>query len=498
MSVALAIFDSPPRGSADYSYDALGNLHAKAFTANDGAQRTVSNIYSTVSNRLTASNDTGVKGDRTVEYDLRGNITRLVGADTAHNNLRMIYDKTDQPVMMSGRVDGAGIYHQYMYDGHSGSFAFCKNNKVSKIGQTRSDLRGRINANGQGRVRSRRQNDYTYNVYDMSGKLVHVDIRPTATEPAKSTDYIPGFARITTDGAGIDSVTYMHDDPVCFSQTKSTRLGSASLATDDTGAVSWAESYTPFGETLLNPAANDNQGGFTGHIKDKLTGLNYMQARYYDPNMGRFLSIDPVGFLETGHPGMFNRYAYTFNDPINLADPDGNNPVKVGVRIGKEIARKPAVNALSKAVGGAENANLAYDVITSGGDPFAVAGAVGEKLGGKIADKIGDAVGAAKKLNGNCKSCTKPQHRYEIADQTGDVKKTGISGQPLNQNGTSRRANSQVNQLNNSGDGNTYSATVKETNIPGRAAALDAEKAATNTLSSRGNSLELQQRPRPD
>jgi RHS repeat-associated protein len=32
----------------------------------------------------------------------------------------------------------------------------------------------------------------------------------------------------------------------------------------------------------------DDQGGFTGHIRDKATGLNYMQARYYDPVMGRF------------------------------------------------------------------------------------------------------------------------------------------------------------------------------------------------------------------
>jgi len=108
----------------------------------------------------------------------------------------------------------------------------------------------------------------------------------------------------------------MHDD----------HLGSASLATGSNGAVLWAESYTPYGETLLNPAANDNQGGFTGHIRDKATGLNYMQARYYDPNMGRFLSIDPVTFMDTGEPNFFNRYAYAFNDPVNLIDPDGMAP----------------------------------------------------------------------------------------------------------------------------------------------------------------------------
>ena len=47
-----------------------------------------------------------------------------------------------------------------------------------------------------------------------------------------------------------------------------------------------------------------------------------MQARYYDPVIGRFLSIDPVTFMETGDPNYFSRYSYTANDPINRIDPD--------------------------------------------------------------------------------------------------------------------------------------------------------------------------------
>ena len=49
-----------------------------------------------------------------------------------------------------------------------------------------------------------------------------------------------------------------------------------------------------------------------------------MQARYYDPVIGRFLSIDPVDFMGSGYnPAYFNRYAYSGNDPINNIDPDG-------------------------------------------------------------------------------------------------------------------------------------------------------------------------------
>jgi hypothetical protein len=50
-----------------------------------------------------------------------------------------------------------------------------------------------------------------------------------------------------------------------------------------------------------------------------------MQARYYDPVLGRFLAPDPVGFAEGG-VRYFNRYAYTANDPVNAWDPTGMSP----------------------------------------------------------------------------------------------------------------------------------------------------------------------------
>ncbi len=49
-----------------------------------------------------------------------------------------------------------------------------------------------------------------------------------------------------------------------------------------------------------------------------------MQARYYDPVIGRFYSNDPVGF--TGNAHSFNRYAYANNNPYRYTDPDGRYP----------------------------------------------------------------------------------------------------------------------------------------------------------------------------
>ncbi|WP_417477043.1 RHS repeat-associated core domain-containing protein [Maricaulis sp.] len=68
--------------------------------------------------------------------------------------------------------------------------------------------------------------------------------------------------------------------------------------------------YTPFGEARQQPVANEEGDSFTGHITDTDTGMVYMQARYYDPAIGRFLSGDPVGFA-SGGVGYLTSWAHT-------------------------------------------------------------------------------------------------------------------------------------------------------------------------------------------
>jgi len=52
------------------------------------------------------------------------------------------------------------------------------------------------------------------------------------------------------------------------------------------------------------------------------TGLHYLRARYYDPELGRFLTRDPV-CGSPNDPQSLNRYAYVGNNPVNLTDPTG-------------------------------------------------------------------------------------------------------------------------------------------------------------------------------
>lgn len=90
------------------------------------------------------------------------------------------------------------------------------------------------------------------------------------------------------------------------------------------------------------------------------------------------------------------------------------------------------------------------------------------------------------------------QHGYEIYNkQTGDVVKRGISGQQLNKNGTSPRANSQVNKLNKIAGEDVYEARVVIKNMPDRMRALEWEKENSLKLWEEGNSMSIHRRPRP-
>ena len=124
------------------------------------------------------------------------------------------------------------------------------------------------------------------------------------------------YLSVVSSSFSSEKITFYHYD----------LLGSPVAATNEKGEVLWREEYSPYGNKLLNQdAMSDNARGYTGHVHDAETGLTYMQARYYDPEIGRFMSIDPVEF-KVDNPVSFNRYAYGNNNPYKYIDPNGEEP----------------------------------------------------------------------------------------------------------------------------------------------------------------------------
>ena len=79
--------------------------------------------------------------------------------------------------------------------------------------------------------------------------------------------------------------------------------------------------YEPYGYQTL-PTTLEDGPGYTGHVTDAATGLVYMQQRYYDPLIERFLSRDEVTAYQKPLTN-FNPYVYANNNPYRFTDPDG-------------------------------------------------------------------------------------------------------------------------------------------------------------------------------
>lgn len=164
--------------------------------------------------------------------------------------------------------------------------------------------------------------------YDAIGRRIERSASVALPLPLTTTErFIYDGADVIrdTDGNGITRADYVNGPGVDnkLRQTTATaslyfaqdHLGSTRSLTDSAGNVVEQLTYDSFG----------NSGGsaltrydYTGRERDPDTGLIYYRARYYDPQLGRFISEDPIG-LRGGN----NFYSYVDNNPILSTDPSG-------------------------------------------------------------------------------------------------------------------------------------------------------------------------------
>jgi RHS repeat-associated protein len=98
-------------------------------------------------------------------------------------------------------------------------------------------------------------------------------------------------------------------------------LGSASLLTNQTGAVVEQTTYFPYG--AIRSGGNQSKYLYTGKELDTETGLNYYGARYYNSHLQRFSQPDTL-LPNVYDPQQLNRYSYTRNNPLKYTDPSGH------------------------------------------------------------------------------------------------------------------------------------------------------------------------------
>lgn len=121
--------------------------------------------------------------------------------------------------------------------------------------------------------------------------------------------YTFGLGLIKSEGGG--NTRFYHTDG----------LGSTRLLTDASGQVTDRYVYDAFGKLIASAGNSSNSFQFAGEQRDG-TGLDYLRARYYDSDLGRFISKDAFGGRMSS-PISKNPYAYANNNPVVFTDPSG-------------------------------------------------------------------------------------------------------------------------------------------------------------------------------
>jgi len=280
-------------GTASYGYNALDNLTTVNVTGGSKA-RNQAYVYDP-SNRLvgvTAGGSTVVG----LGYDVQGNLANKNGVLHSFdfgNRLRTVTDPVNSRVSTYA-YDGQGRRVKDVVNGAAKHSQYANNGQLVLTSDAST------------------VDEYVY----LQGSLLAIRSRDIAT------------SAYTTK--------YQHTDA----------LGTPIAVTSQSRVLLETSEYEPFGQQVNVVGAAKNGPGYTGHVQEAATGLIYMQQRYYDPIIGRFLSVDPVT-ANSGTGANFNRYWYANNNPYRFFDPDGRQSCTVS-KSGKTMICDPEVKGMSK------------------------------------------------------------------------------------------------------------------------------------------------------
>ncbi|WPB74323.1 toxin TcdB middle/N-terminal domain-containing protein [Archangium violaceum] len=281
---------------ASYGYDAGGRV-----TSMSSATNPLSNVsygYDAL-NRLTSVSGNQSQG---FAYDALGNMT--------WNSQVGNYQYADGTHRHAATLAGANTYsydaNGHMVSGGGRTLTWDADNRLASVTTAGGTTTFVYDATGQRVVKSGPSGTTRY-----FGALVELGAK------GFTKNYYAGPVLVAKRDA--TGPTWLHQD----------HLGSVRAITNQAGQKVASYDYSAFGATLASSASVANSRGYGGHEVDE-TGLVYMNARYYDPQLGRFISPDAL-VPSSGNPQALNRYAYVYNNPISNTDPTGHVPVVAAI-----------------------------------------------------------------------------------------------------------------------------------------------------------------------
>ncbi|HEY2973223.1 MAG TPA: RHS repeat-associated core domain-containing protein, partial [Pyrinomonadaceae bacterium] len=299
-------------------YDGLSRMTALTHMA--APTTLIDNQYSyNDANNITSW--TNASGNHTYGYDL---VDRLASAtNSAQPNENYAYDGVGNRT--ASHLSASYSYQPFNKLASTAAATYTYDNNGNVISRTDGSGTTTFGYNEENRLTQvTLPTDLTVNYkYDAFGRR----IQRTATTGANER-YVYDSADVLLDlnadgsvattylsGSGIDNHLRQSSATTGVSYYLSDHLGSTAGMTDASGNLVETDSYDSFGNSA---GSGLTRYGYTGRERDPDTGMMYYRARWYDPQVGRFLSEDPIGF-----DGGMNWYSYVENDPIDYSDPSG-------------------------------------------------------------------------------------------------------------------------------------------------------------------------------
>ena len=263
-----------------------------------------------VGNGLKETVTEGGKSEETV-YGYNG-LNQLLTSVTTSDGSRISeqsysYDENGNERKVTDSISGTVAENTYDIDNRLKAAVRKENNAIRLTQENQYD------GNGQ-RIRKTENGSTTLYQYQNQSVLGTTDENgnQTSFQLLGAADQTIATMRYTGDYAG---KAYFYQKDI---------KGSTMSLGDEEGEGILAYEYDDFGETTKQGDEDFfNEICYTGAIYDESTGLYYLNARYYNPEDGRFLTQDTYRG-EDNEPGTWHLYAYCANNPVNYVDPTGH------------------------------------------------------------------------------------------------------------------------------------------------------------------------------